>query len=41
MLIQKLRAVDVERRVYDPFPHEAWGIDRGPKRVLYLLVDEE
>jgi hypothetical protein len=31
----------VEKKVYDLFPHETWGIDRGPKRILYLLVVDE
>jgi hypothetical protein len=31
MLIQKLRAVEVEKKVYDLFPHEAWGIDLDQK----------
>jgi len=41
MLIQKLRAVDVEKKIYALFPHKAWGIDCGPKRMLYLLVVDE
>jgi hypothetical protein len=41
MLVQQLRAVDVEERVYDLVSHEASGIDRGPKRILYLLVVDE
>jgi hypothetical protein len=41
MLVQQLRAVDVEEGVYDLVSHEAWGMDRGPKRILYLLVVDE
>ena len=28
-------------KVYDLFPHEAWRIDRGPKRIVHLLVVDE
>ena len=31
----------MEKKVYDLFPYEAWGIDCGPKRILYLLVVDE
>jgi len=37
----EVTTVDVEKEVYDLFPHKAWRIDRGSKRILYLLVVDE